>query len=148
MKTKSKYDTTPDDITDDKRSESPHGYYPNGEWAGFFISEEAATEWCKKEKGRTFNWVALPKPELRVSEDKKKVKRFTPKIPQPQNGVGRRKPKKTAVPISKLAESDSAERDMEWDVEDVKDDEKMETVAKKSQAEAIKKLTKTRGKKK
>jgi hypothetical protein len=142
-KAKSKYDTTPADVAE--RSEYPQGYYPNGEWAGFFAGEtkeqreEVVIAWCKKEEGRTFNWVPLPKPEPRevgVEEKKsRKVKKFVPAIVPSKNSGGRRKPSKAPSTAPRKEEN------IEWDVDDIKDDTKMESVAKKSQDEAIKKLT-------
>lgn len=139
-KEKSKYDTTPGDISE--RPDYPNGYYPNGEWAGFFAGEnpeQTVIEWCKKEKGRTFNWVPRPKPEPRagVEDTKRRVKKFSP-VPASK---GHRNAQTTKRAAGKK------EEDIEWDVEDIKDDEKLSKVAKKSQDAAIKKLTKGKRKK-
>ena len=140
-KAKSKFDTTPADIKE--CSDYPQGFYPNGEWAGFFCGEspedreKVVIEWCKKEKGRTFNYVPRPKPEPRVGvveKAKRKVRQVAPVVPI----TAARKRASTKTSGAKNAEPVS----IEWSEEDIKDDAKMESVAKKSQDEAIAKLTK------
>ena len=125
-----------------KKSLYPQGYYPNGEWAGFFYDEEAVRAWCKLEKGRRFDYEPRPIIERAKQAVKRKVKKFSP--------VPATKGHKSA-PTTKRVVVTKAQK-IEWDVDDIKDDAKMEEVAQKSQEAAIEKLTtkktvKKRGKK-
>jgi hypothetical protein len=132
-KNKSKFDKTPADFQGE-RSTWPQAFYPDGKWAGFMVSEEVAAAWCKQEKGRYYNWIALPKIERVKSSVKKPVRRI----------VKGRKPTSMGIPAPKRGKSRSVAptvpQTIEWDASDIEDEQKLSEVAEKSKQAAIKKL--------
>jgi hypothetical protein len=118
----------------ESRSLYPQGYYPNGEWAGFFYDEDTAKAWCKKEKGRRYDFVPLPK----IERVKQEVKKVTQKVVK---GRGSAVGNKTAIRDSRRTVKTTAPaKEVNWNASDIEDEAKMEKVAKKSRDEAIKKL--------